>query len=62
MFAIVTVHSILLGTDTSTVVMKAIYLVAGVSVVLLTVFRALTARSGKGRTPRARTTGQRSAA
>jgi predicted ferric reductase len=67
MFATVTVHSILLGTDTSTVVMKAIYLVAGVSVTLLTAFRVLTVKSGKGRTPReraprARTTEQEPAA
>jgi predicted ferric reductase len=47
MFFVVTAHSILLGTDTSTLIMRAIYLVAGVSVVLLTAFRLLTVRSNK---------------
>ena len=45
MFAVVTLHSIVLGTDTGTPVMKAIYVVAGSSVVLLTLFRIIAARS-----------------
>jgi DMSO/TMAO reductase YedYZ heme-binding membrane subunit len=47
MFGIVTIHSIALGTDSSAVVMKAMYLVVGVSVALLTAFRVVTAKSGK---------------
>lgn len=42
--------------------MKAIYLVAAVSVLLLTMFRVVTARSGKGPAARARRAEQRSAA
>ena len=47
MFAAVTVHSALLGTDSSLPVMKAIYLVAGGSVLFLTLFRVLTAGVGR---------------
>ncbi len=54
MFATVTFHGILLGTDTSTVVMKTIYVVAAASVVLLTLFRVLAARSAQGRKANAR--------
>jgi predicted ferric reductase len=47
MFVTVTVHGIALGTDTSTPVMKAIYVIAGLSVALLTLFRLVTVRGGK---------------
>jgi predicted ferric reductase len=57
MFMAVTAHSILLGTDTSTTVMKAIYVVAGGSALLLTLFRVALARNSRkapaGRTPAA---------
>ncbi len=56
MFATVTLHSIFLGTDTSAAVLKLIYLVAGVSVVLLTLLRVLTVKSGKRRAARTRAT------
>jgi len=49
MFASVTVHGALLGTDSSTFVMKAIYVLAGTSVILLTMFRIMTARAAAGR-------------
>jgi predicted ferric reductase len=51
MFAGVTVHSVLLGTDSSLPVMRAMYVVAGASVLFLTLFRVLTA--GVGRSPAA---------
>jgi predicted ferric reductase len=47
MFVGVVVHSILLGTDTSVPLMKALYVVAGGSVLFLTLFRILTARGGR---------------
>ncbi len=47
MFGMVTFHSIALGTDTSTFVMKAIYVLAAGSVVLLTIFRIATAKGSK---------------
>ena len=47
MFAAVTVHSIAIGTDSITLVMRALYLVAGVSVALLTAFRVATAKQNK---------------
>jgi predicted ferric reductase len=47
MFAAVTVHSILLGADTSTAPMRLIYLLAIASVLYLTTFRILLAKAGK---------------
>jgi predicted ferric reductase len=47
MFVGIVVHSALLGTDSSLPVMKAIYLVAGGSVLFLTLFRVLTAGAGR---------------
>ncbi len=47
MFAGILVHSALLGTDSSLGVMKAMYLVAGGSVLFLTLFRALTAGAAR---------------
>jgi sulfoxide reductase heme-binding subunit YedZ len=62
MFVSVTFHSVMLGTDTGTPEMKAIYLVAAVSVVLLTMFRIMTARAAKGSAARGRRVEERSAA
>lgn len=47
MFAGVAIHGILIGSDTSSPLMQAIYVVAGGSVFLLTVFRIMTARAGR---------------
>lgn len=44
MFAAVTIHGVMLGTDTSTAMMRTIYLLAAGSVVFLTMFRILTRR------------------
>jgi methionine sulfoxide reductase heme-binding subunit len=44
MFVAIVVHSIILGTDTKTVAMQAMYIVAGGSVLFLTLFRIFTAR------------------
>ena len=41
MFVGVTLHSVLLGTDSSTLVMQVVYLLAGGSVLFLTLFRIL---------------------
>jgi predicted ferric reductase len=46
MFVGVTVHSVLLGTDSRTLVMQAVYLLAGGSVLFLTLFRVLSAAVG----------------
>ncbi len=46
MFAGVTLHSVLLGTDSSTLVMQVVYCLAGGSVLFLTLFRILMARTG----------------
>ena len=54
MFAAVTVHGVMLGSDTSSALMQAIYVVAGVSVVLLTVFRIMTARANRNHAARPR--------
>lgn len=45
MFVGVTVHGVLLGTDSSTLVMQVIYFLAGGSVFFLTLFRVLAAAS-----------------
>lgn len=45
MFALVTVHSVALGSDTGTTVMKLMYVTAGASVALLTMFRVMTAKA-----------------
>lgn len=42
MFVGVTLHSVLLGTDSSTLVMQMVYLLAGGSVLFLTLFRILS--------------------
>jgi len=47
MFALVTVHSVALGSDTGTAVMKLMYVTAGASVALLTMFRVMTAKAGR---------------
>jgi methionine sulfoxide reductase heme-binding subunit len=44
MFVGVIVHSVLLGTDSSVPLVRAMYVVAGASVLFLTLFRVLTAR------------------
>jgi predicted ferric reductase len=49
MFAAVTVHGVMLGTDSSTQIMQVIYMVSGGSVVFLTLFRIFTAGSQGGR-------------
>jgi len=46
MFVGVTLHSVLLGTDSSTLVMRVVYLLAGGSVLFLTLFRILTMAIG----------------
>jgi sulfoxide reductase heme-binding subunit YedZ len=43
MFVFVTIHGVILGTDSGTWVMRAIYLLAAGSVVFLTTYRILTA-------------------
>ncbi len=53
-FAAIVVHSALLGTDSSLPVMKAIYLVAGGSVLFLTLFRVLTAGVGRSSAAKSR--------
>lgn len=47
MFALVTVHSVALGSDTGTAVMKLLYVTAGASVTLLTMFRVMAAKAGR---------------
>ena len=47
MFVAVTIHGTFLGTDSTTLVMQAVYLVAGSSVLFLTIFRILTAGAGR---------------
>jgi predicted ferric reductase len=46
MFVGVTLHSILLGTDSSTLLMQGVYLLAGGSVLFLTLFRLLAVAIG----------------
>jgi sulfoxide reductase heme-binding subunit YedZ len=46
MFVGVTIHGVLLGTDSSTLVMQVIYPLAGGSVLFLTLFRILTVATG----------------
>ena len=46
MFVGVTLHSVLLGTDSSTLVMQVVYFLAGGSVLFLTLFRILIAALG----------------
>jgi sulfoxide reductase heme-binding subunit YedZ len=46
MFVGVTIHGVLLGTDSSTLVMRVAYLLAGGSVLFLTLFRILTVATG----------------
>jgi sulfoxide reductase heme-binding subunit YedZ len=43
MFAAVTLHGAMLGTDSSTPIMQAVYMTAGGSVLFLTLYRVLTA-------------------
>lgn len=47
MFVAVVVHSVLLGTDSSSILMQVVYIVAGSSVLFLTLFRILTAGAGR---------------
>jgi predicted ferric reductase len=47
MFVGVTLHGVLLGTDSSTLVMQGVYLLAGGSVLFLTLFRVLMAATGR---------------
>ncbi len=47
MFVMITVHSIILGTDTKSLLMQAVYIVAGGSVLFLTLFRIFTARGAR---------------
>jgi sulfoxide reductase heme-binding subunit YedZ len=54
MFVGVTIHSVFLGTDSSTLVMQVVYLVAGGSVLFLTLFRILTAAVGSAAPSRVR--------
>ncbi len=49
MFFGVALHGILIGSDSSSAVMQAIYVVATVSVVLLTIFRIITAQTARAR-------------
>jgi predicted ferric reductase len=53
MFAGVTLHSVRLGTDSSTPVMQVVYLLAGGSVLFLTLFRILTMAIGSAAPDRA---------
>jgi predicted ferric reductase len=53
MFLGVTLHGVLLGTDSSTPVMQFVYLLAGGSVLFLTLFRVLTAAIGSAAPNRA---------
>jgi sulfoxide reductase heme-binding subunit YedZ len=46
MFVAVTVHSVFLGTDSRTLVMQMIYLIAGSSVLFLSLYRMLSATAG----------------
>jgi predicted ferric reductase len=46
MFVGITIHSLLLGTDSSTFVMQGVYFLAGGSVLFLTLFRILAAATG----------------
>jgi hypothetical protein len=59
MFVAVTVHSVLLGADSSTPVMQIMYLLAGSSVLFLTLFRVLTMAAGSAAAERAQTGPQR---
>jgi sulfoxide reductase heme-binding subunit YedZ len=59
MFVGVTLHSVRLGTDSSTPVMQAVYLLAGASVLFLTVFRVLTMAIGSAAADRVQTGPQR---
>jgi sulfoxide reductase heme-binding subunit YedZ len=54
MFVGVTLHSVLLGTDSSTLVMQVLYLLAGGSVLFLTLLRILGAAVGSAVPSRAR--------
>jgi sulfoxide reductase heme-binding subunit YedZ len=54
MFVGVTLHSVLLGTDSSTLVMQVIYLLAGGSVLFLTLFRILSVAIGSAAPSRVR--------
>jgi hypothetical protein len=49
MFVAVTIHGVMLGTDSGTWIMRTIYLLAAGSVALLTTYRILTA--GPSRKP-----------
>jgi predicted ferric reductase len=54
MFVGVTLHSVLLGTDSSALVMQVVYLLAGGSVLFLTLFRILIAAVGSAAPSRVR--------
>jgi len=54
MFVGVTLHSVLLGTDSGTPVMQAVYLLAGGSVLFLTLVRILSSSIGSAAPSRAR--------
>jgi len=45
-FAGVTLHGVRLGTDTGTLVMQVVYLLAGGSILFLTLFRILVVPTG----------------
>lgn len=49
MFVAVTAHGAILGTDSGTALMRAVYLVAGGSVLFLTLYRILTAGATQSR-------------
>jgi sulfoxide reductase heme-binding subunit YedZ len=53
MFLAVTVHGVMLGTDSSTGIMHAVYLLATGFVAFLTMYRLLTARTSSKRVPAA---------
>ncbi len=53
MFVMVTAHSIILGTDTKSMLMQAVYIVAGGSVLFLTLFRIFSSRGAKRAGPEA---------
>ncbi|MEJ2210307.1 MAG: hypothetical protein P8129_14910 [Anaerolineae bacterium] len=53
MFVAVTVHGVLLGTDSSTLVMQIVYALAASSVLFLTLFRGLSMVAGDAESQRA---------
>jgi DMSO/TMAO reductase YedYZ heme-binding membrane subunit len=59
MFVGVTIHSVFLGTDSRTVVMQIIYLLAGSSILFLSLFRILSAAAGSNSPERVQTRRQR---